>query len=307
MPWQLPATCVVLASLTTILGSMTAQSATSTVVNPDQVLRQLSSEVGTVEQLAKVRPELAALLLGELSLHGIGTTRSAPDALNWFALASSGGSAEARYETGRLYEDGVIGPADPDLATFWYRAAADAGSAVAMYRLGSLAEVGKGPDALASARQWFGAAAKAGSGTAAEQLGDFYREGRGVHVDPQLASRWYLLASALGDLRAEVKLAHMYETGDGVPRDGAVASQLLVRAARRGSRRALYGLADSLSKGCGSHCDFATAYELFDLAALGGDSDAAKAASELESKLRPDNLKAIQRRVAALWASAELN
>ncbi len=82
----------------------------------------------------------------------------------WLALARAG-DAEAQTNLGEIFERGLGGPPQPDLAVEWYRQAASQGSARAQVNLGSL-----------------------------------YERGIGVPRDPAKALEWYRKASGLADL-----------------------------------------------------------------------------------------------------------
>lgn len=83
----------------------------------------------------------------------------------WLPLAKAG-DAEAQTNLGEIFERGIGGPPQPDLALQWYRMAAQQGSARAQVNLGSL-----------------------------------YERGIGVSRDPAQALVWYRKASGLADLQ----------------------------------------------------------------------------------------------------------
>lgn len=73
----------------------------------------------------------------------------------WLPLAT-GGDVEAATNLGEIFEKGVGGPAQPDLAAKWYQMAADKGHARAQVNLGALYERGFGvPKSAAKAMEWY--------------------------------------------------------------------------------------------------------------------------------------------------------
>lgn len=73
----------------------------------------------------------------------------------WLPLAKSG-DLEAQTNLGEIFERGIGGPPQPDLALQWYRLAADKGFARAQVDLGSMYERGNGvPQDTAMAMEWY--------------------------------------------------------------------------------------------------------------------------------------------------------
>jgi hypothetical protein len=73
----------------------------------------------------------------------------------WLPLATAG-DVEAQTNLGEIFEKGVGGPPQPDLAVKWYQMAADKGYARAQVNLGALYERGFGvPKNAAKAMEWY--------------------------------------------------------------------------------------------------------------------------------------------------------
>lgn len=84
----------------------------------------------------------------------------------WLPLAKAG-DAEAQTNLGEIFEKGVGGAAQPDLAVQWYQLAAEQGSARAQVNLGALYERGLGvPRDPAKAAEWY----RRASGLSAAQV-----------------------------------------------------------------------------------------------------------------------------------------
>ena len=100
------------------------------------------------------------------------------------------------------------------------RARAEQGEAEAQYDLGVMYANGLGvPEDDAEAVRWLRLAAGQGYAAAQFTLGLWYDHGLGVPQDDIEAVRWYRLAADQGDAGAQSNLAIMYENGKGVPQD----------------------------------------------------------------------------------------
>ena len=75
--------------------------------------------------------------LGVRYRYGIdGTAQDPAKAVGWFRKAADQGHAEAQYELGKCYAEGVGVDQDPAEAIAWYREAADRGDMMAQFALG---------------------------------------------------------------------------------------------------------------------------------------------------------------------------
>ena len=100
------------------------------------------------------------------------------------------------------------------------RARAEQGEAEAQYDLGVMYANGLGvPEDDAEAVRWLRLAAGQGFAAAQFTLGLWYDHGLGVPQDDIEAVRWYRLAADQGDASAQSHLAIMYQNGKGVPQD----------------------------------------------------------------------------------------
>ncbi len=93
------------------------------------------------------------------------------EAVRWFRLAADQGYADAQFDLGFVYANGVAVPKDNAEAVRWYRLAADQGIARAQNNLGGYA-------------------------TARFNLGIMYANGEGVLKDSVLAHMWFNIAGA---------------------------------------------------------------------------------------------------------------
>src|SRR6516164_3725781 len=91
------------------------------------------------------------------------------------------GKAQAQFNLGVMYRDGLAVPQDYGTAMGWFRKAADQGFAKAQYELGVMCRDGLGvPQDYGIAIGWFRKAADQGFAVAQYDLGVLYRDGQGV-------------------------------------------------------------------------------------------------------------------------------
>ena len=182
----------------------------------------------------------------------------------WQALENKG-NAQASFNLGILYEDGLGVTQNNQSAIDHYETAAKAGSGKAQYHLGLLYSAGiKTPKDDAKANKWLTAAAAQGDKDAAALLeqrhsgiknnrdANFFNaenlHAAGQHKEAAII--WQQL-SETGDARSRTKLAWMYEAGQGVPRDLNQAARLFKQSAEEGDAEAQYALAVMLQTGKG--------------------------------------------------------
>jgi TPR repeat protein len=124
-----------------------------------------------------------------------------------FEQAAVQGLANAQYNLGVIYDNGIGRPADQTMAYFWFSAAADQGHIAAQYNLGVAAAQGKGaPRDYAVAALWFERAAKGGLPDAQYNLGQMHESGIGVEMDLQSAYDLYRDAAAQGYPQARQRM-----------------------------------------------------------------------------------------------------
>lgn len=125
----------------------------------------------------------------------------------WFREAAVSGVANAQYNLGVLYHQGLGVKQDIDTAFGWYRAAADQGHPEAQYNLGIAYIEGIGsPYDPAKAAGYFKNAARAGILEAAYNLGLIYENGLLGSAQPGEALKWYKLAADLGSAEGKAAL-----------------------------------------------------------------------------------------------------
>ncbi|WP_210397851.1 tetratricopeptide repeat protein [Motiliproteus sediminis] len=187
--------------------------------------------------------------------------------LMWERIGGSG-EAEAAFNLGIVYEQGLGVPADLQRAVDYYRKAAQGGSRAGAYQLGLMQFSHPALVAKSEARHWLSVAALDGDEDAAALLQQLL--GPDQAADPLTELRLRLAAgeteaalAALQSLvdadppapRALTLLAWMYERGVGVGHDIERAGALFRQAAEAGDAEAQYALAVMLETGVGQPHD----------------------------------------------------
>lgn len=206
-----------------------------------------------------------------------------------------GGSAwaEARFNLGILYDDGLGVDEDLDRALGYYREAALAGSRSAAYRLGLiyLRDPRMATD-TEEARYWLSRAALAGDKDAAallNRLTDKVAGSGGMQeVESLLLADKSQKAVALlqelvgdGDAAAMNRLAWIYESGVHVDKDLSRAAELFLQAAELGDAGSQYALGVMLMTGAGMDQDSDRARHWLKQAAEQGHVSAKRALREM--------------------------
>lgn len=114
--------------------------------------------------------------------------------------AARAGDAAAQHRVGEIYERGLGGNEDPELAAIWYRRAAQQGHEAAMVQLGQLHEIGSGVERdTAEALRWYERASGLDTGA-----GGFVPFETPVHEDRVLARKLEQREAEISKLRAEL-------------------------------------------------------------------------------------------------------
>lgn len=166
------------------------------------------------------------------------------------------GKADAQHDLAALYVVGKNGvKQDYERAAYWFEQAANGDVANAAYNMGVLYHQGLGVDAdLEKAVKWYTKAAEQGHPEAAYNLGIAYIEGVGVDYDPFKATLHFEQAAAGGTVEAAYNLGLIYENGLlGSPKPGEALMWYKMAADRNlpEAQAALNQLVDSLGIGRG--------------------------------------------------------
>lgn len=140
---------------------------------------------------------------------------SLPDAVKAVEEKAFAGVPEAEHDLAAVYTAGHSGAKqDYARAAYWFEKAADAGVANARYNLGVLYHQGLGvkPD-ISQAIYWYTKAAELGHPEAQYNLGIAYIEGIGVQYDPVTAANFFKRAADQNVMEAAYNLGLIYENG----------------------------------------------------------------------------------------------
>ena len=158
--------------------------------------------------------------LGVAYDQGVGVTQNHATAAGWYQRAAEQGLTDAQYNLATLFDEGLGTPRDFERARHWYMRAADAGEARAMNNLGYIYEKGlTGVRDYGKAVVWYRRAARKGLAIAQSNLAALHFLGRGVQRDYEQSYRWYKAAAEQGDPVGRNGLGLLYANGLGVERD----------------------------------------------------------------------------------------
>lgn len=180
--------------------------------------------------------------------------QSLPNVIGKIESKAFEGSGEAQHDLAAIYTSGHGGVRqDFGKAAFWFREASENGIANARYNLGVLYHQGLGVDRdLGRALYWYREAAKIGHPEAQYNLGIAYIEGIGTDYDPRLAAAFFERSASEGIMEAAYNLGLIHENGLlGQPRPEE-ALYWYKKAADKGSedaKAALIQLSETLQVG----------------------------------------------------------
>lgn len=138
-------------------------------------------------------------------------------------------------------------------------------------------------------------------------LAKLYETGvSGVVKNPAEARKWTARAAEGGDRSAMHNLALYDFRGEGGPQDLAAAAKWFRKAAEAGVVDSQYNLGLLYESGSGVERDLAQAYKWFSIAAAGGDAQARANAVELEPKLTPAQLAALDKEAGGYHPKSEI-
>jgi len=158
---------------------------------------------------AEAQHDLAAIYIAG---HG-GVEQDYKRAAQWFEEAAHGGVANARYNLGVLYHQGIGLKQDLKTAFAWYETAAALGHPEAQYNLGIAYIEGVGVEYNPQkAEMYFENSANAGVMEAAYNLGLIYENGLLGTTKPDVALMWYKKAADKGSPEAKAALEQLAKT-----------------------------------------------------------------------------------------------
>ena len=153
--------------------------------------------------------------------------------------------------SGADFKQGLTAYAEGDYATalLEWTPLAKGGSSDAQFLLGYMYDVGQGaPRDYTTALKWYQLAARQENAMAQTSLGVMYYQGKGVSQDYKAAVKWYRMAAQQKHANAQFRLSLCYQTGHGVPEDKIFALMWAHLASANGHKSA-FSLRDSLLGG----------------------------------------------------------
>ena len=225
--------------------------------------------------------------LHRLAHHALNGTE--PDlrlAIDLLTRAANLGYTRSLQSLATVYERGVHGVSQPDLASYWYHLAALQGLPEAQYGLARLSALDIGNDnSHVQALAWYRRAAEAGLAEAQNNLAYIFEQGLGVARDFEAAVTWYRRAADQGLAVAQNNLGIMLQFGRGTEVDLVGARRNYKAAARAGHPFGQINLATFLANGIGTEKMLPEAYAWLVVAGRNHDEDARATARELIASL----------------------
>ena len=150
------------------------------------------------------------------------------------------GDRDAQYALGVIFDRGLNGTKNENLAADYYRKAAEQGHPKAEFKLASMYTTGRGVDQKSDEQAfgWYLKAAEAGDVDAEYSVAAIYQNGKGAEQSNEKAFGWFLKAADQGDVDAAYNVGTMYQNGSGVEKSNEHAFDWYLKAAKLGSPNA---------------------------------------------------------------------
>jgi enhanced entry protein EnhC len=194
-----------------------------------------------LEQARELGNNTSGLLLADYYVSLANDPKQMTQARDIYQHIAESGDREGQLKLAYLFEQGLGGAVDAQLAQKWYTLAAEQGAPVAQYLLGHFYQLGglEGSPNYPDAKKWYSTAQNAYA-PAALALGFIHDT---VEDDYDAAFKGYQRAAVAGDARGQFNTGLMYEEGKGRPVDRDKAIDLYLKAAEQGHAQAMVQLA----------------------------------------------------------------
>ncbi|KAK8871768.1 hypothetical protein M9Y10_007509 [Tritrichomonas musculus] len=227
----------------------------------------------------------ASYLLGLLYESGEGVVQDFEKAKKYYEKSAEQGNSHGYNRIGFCYKLGLGTETDYRKAFEYYKKAADLGNMYSTHNLAVCYEQGRGvKQDYSKAVELYKKGSELGNANSMCNLGDCYEKGRGVEKDYSKAVELYKKGSELGNPSSLNCLGICYEKGRGVKQDYSKAVEYYQKSADLGNSGGLYDLADCYEFGRGVKKDLSKAIECYKKAADLGDEDAVNAIIRLQEK-----------------------
>lgn len=194
----------------------------------------------------------------------------------WLLRAALDGCANAAFDLGVLYAEGIGVEQDWDKAVYWYEVACKGKDDFAWCNLGRLYLSGTGvPKDEKKGYRLIKKAAEAGNEVALNNLGYLYMNGIGTRKNQKKAFSNYTKAAELGDVPALNNLGHCYSSGVGCEVNHEKAVECFLKAIKGGDvTYAPCNLGEEYMKIKGVGVDYQKAWKYFRLSSRNGHARA---------------------------------
>ena len=215
-------------------GGMLKQSAPDDqlqAVTGDQLRLTPQQAVELFTKQAEEGQAQAMYNLGACYENGMGVPRNFSTALDWFVKAGEAGQAEGYHQAGLSYELGRGVEADRAAAVKYLELAAAGKLPAAGYQLAALSLAGPQKEADSTKALKYLKDLGLTEPRAMEVLGTFYENGQGVPQNFSKAFAWYQKSAEAGLPESHFRLGQCYELGLGVPASQNEAAASFQKAA----------------------------------------------------------------------------
>lgn len=261
---------------------------------------------------------LLLFLLSSISFQAKATLQEATDAIReedyTFAikelnrLIDAEQNEEARYQLGRLYENGLGVEQDSDKAFGLYKISAEKGNENSALKLGNTFYLGRGVEKnYADALKWYKISAQKGNYAAQYNIGLMLEEGTGIKKNIIKAFEYYKKSGEQGYGPAQYALGKMYLKGEGTPQNFNAAIRWHKLAADQGDFDAQMDLARLFSNTSmrGLPYSMVGAHMYYNLVSAYANTQALKDEAslrreEITKKMKPEEILEAQKR-AQKW------
>lgn len=201
---------------------------------------------------------------GSCYANGVGVEKDEKIAFEWCKKSAEQGYDGAQLVLGVFYLKGEVIEKDEKKAFEWCKKAAEQGCAEAQYFLGQCYRYGIGVEKDEKrAFEWYKKSAEQGFADAQHSLGVCYFIGIGVDNNELYAFVCYKIAAEKGVAHAQHNLAVCYENGYAVKKDEKKAFEWYKKAAEQGFDQAQYNLGFYYEKGFVVEKDEQKAFEWY--------------------------------------------
>ena len=203
--------------------------------------------------------------LGKRFYQGIGVPVNYEEAVRWYSESANQGYFKAQHNLAGMYYDGVGVEVDMVKAAELFEKAANQDAALSQYNLSLLYQGGKGVEQNdVKAFSWCLKAAEQGHAEAQYELGVKYQYAQGVHRDPSLEFYWFSQAADQGHAEAQYELGNIYRFGRkeaSIDKDLSKALDLFRKAADQHNAQAQCQLGWIYQHGTDSGFDISKDYD----------------------------------------------